>query len=266
MKRRQLVELEDLAWWPRLFRNYATDYLATTMRYSKPFDVIAPRLASAMKQVGTTEIVDLCAGGGGPWSTLLSALRAQDVQATVLLTDKYPNLQGFAATTANIEGVYRETESIDAEHVPAKYSGLRTVFNAFHHFPPAQAKRILANAVQERRGIVVCEALARTPVCLAAFVLIPLIVWLITPAIRPFRLSRLFWTYLIPIVPLTVLFDGIVSCLRIYSEDELRAMVAGIDDGSFDWEIGSVLPKGAPVPVTYLIGLPRSSEATRPCA
>lgn len=96
--------------------------------------------------------------------------------------------------------------------------------------------------------------------------LIPLVVRVITPAIRPFRLSRLFWTYLIPIVPLTILFDGIVSWLRIYSEDELRAMVAEIDDSSFDWEIGSVLPKGAPVPVTYLIGLPRSIELMLPLA
>src|SRR5450759_4223616 len=35
-----------------------------------------------------------------------------------------------------------------------------------------------------------------------------------TPWIRPFRWSRLLWTYLIPIIPLVFLFDGVVSCHR----------------------------------------------------
>ena len=54
--------------------------------------------------------------------------------------------------------------------------------------------------------------------------LAPIVVLLLTPAIRPFRWSRLFWTYVIPAVPALVLFDGIVSCLRIYSPEELRAL------------------------------------------
>jgi hypothetical protein len=35
-----------------------------------------------------------------------------------------------------------------------------------------------------------------------------------TPWIRPFRWSRLLWTYVVPIIPAVLLFDGIVSCLR----------------------------------------------------
>jgi len=42
MKRRQLVELEDLPWWPRTFRDAATDYLATSMRIAKAHEAIAP--------------------------------------------------------------------------------------------------------------------------------------------------------------------------------------------------------------------------------
>ena len=48
MKRRHLVELEDLAWWPRLFRDAATDYLVTALRHAKVYDRLAPRLAAAL--------------------------------------------------------------------------------------------------------------------------------------------------------------------------------------------------------------------------
>ena len=43
------------------------------------------------------------------------------------------------------------------------------------------------------------------------------IVLLVTPLIRPFTLSRILWTYLLPLVPLTCWWDGIVSQLRAYT-------------------------------------------------
>ncbi|MEZ5362682.1 MAG: hypothetical protein R2748_10195 [Bryobacterales bacterium] len=48
-------------------------------------------------------------------------------------------------------------------------------------------------------------------------VLVPLFVLLMTPFIRPFRWSRLFWTYVIPVLPLAIFWDGVVSYLRAYT-------------------------------------------------
>ena len=56
---------------------------------------------------------------------------------------------------------------------------------------------------------------------------------------------------MLPLLPLIVLFDGIVSCLRTYSPDEL---VASLDAPSYTWEIGTESVRGAPVSLTYLIG------------
>jgi len=76
VKRWHLVELEDLPLWSRLFRDAATDYLVTALRHAKIYDKLVPRLATAIKQVGATQITDLCSGGGGPWPDLFPALRA----------------------------------------------------------------------------------------------------------------------------------------------------------------------------------------------
>jgi hypothetical protein len=259
VRRRHLVELEDLPWWPRVFRDAATDYLVTALRHTGTYAGLAPRLASALKRAGTTRITDLCSGGGGPWADLLPALRAEGVDASLCLTDKYPNTGAFQRLAAEVSGARYEPGSVSATDVPPHLAGFRTVFTAFHHFRPADARAILAAAVRDRQGIAVAEATSRTPAALAIMLLVPLAVWLLTPVIRPFRWSRLFWTYVVPVVPAAVMFDGVVSCLRIYTPDEMLAMAREAGGDAFDWEAGVERPAGSPIPIPYLIGVPRGS-------
>jgi hypothetical protein len=82
---------------------------------------------------------------------------------------------------------------------------------------------------------------------------------LLAPFIRPFRWSRLLWTYLVPALPLVLLFDVIVSCLRVYSGPELRDLTAGLD--RYRWDIGTVRGKWMPIPISYLIGVPAEKAA-----
>ena len=60
----------------------------------------------------------------------------------------------------------------------------------------------------------------RPGMIVSMLLLTPLAVGLATPFIRPFRWSRLFWTYVIPLVPLTCWWDGVVSQLRAYTPAE----------------------------------------------
>ena len=57
MKRRQLVELEDLPWWPRTFRDFATDYLAASMRVARAHEAVVPRSAPALTQARARRIL-----------------------------------------------------------------------------------------------------------------------------------------------------------------------------------------------------------------
>ena len=86
--------------------------------------------------------------------------------------------------------------------------------------------------------------------------LTPLIVWLVTPFIKPFRWERLLWTYLLPVVPFVVVFDGVVSCLRTYTVAELTAFTAELSGSGYEWVVGEARAKGLRAPVTYLIGYP----------
>lgn len=257
MKRWHLVELEDLSWWPRVFRDATTDYLVTVLRAAKLYDRLAPRLADAIKRTAATQIVDLCSGAGGPWPTLLPALRANGVDVPICLTDKYPNTQALSRVAATTPGIRFEAESVSATEIPAHLTGFRTIFTAFHHFRPADAKAILAAAVRDRQGIFIGEVYTRSVLTLATMPLVPLAVWIMTPAVRPFRWSRLLWTYLIPVIPIAILFDGIVSCLRTYKPAEMQAMGEEVGAAEYEWEAGAVYPSGSLVPTPYLIGVPR---------
>lgn len=252
MRRRHLIELTDQAWVPAWYRDLLTDFLQTVTVLGNPFQPAVAPLIAALRSLGTRQVVDLCAGAGGPWPHLKPQIDAALGEPTlILLTDFYP-YTGQAQPPA---GATFHATPVDARAVPADLAGLRTLFAGFHHFRPADAQAILADAVAGRRGIALFEGTQRSPTGLLAILLSPLLVLLVTPRIRPFRLHRIVFTYLLPIVPLGVLFDGVVSCLRTYTPDELRTMAQAAGP-HYRWSIGELRTPGNPLPITYAIGLP----------
>ena len=226
----------------------------------KPYRAVLPRLQRAINRTGSQEILDLCSGGSGPVVSIRQELAANGTTIPATLTDKFPNRPAFEyARQRSGGGVDFIDTSVDVTAVPSNLSGFRTLFSGLHHFRPEVAANILQDAVDQRSPIGVFEITQRSlPNILGTFVL-PLVVWLITPFIRPFRWSRLFWTYLIPVVPAFVNWDAFVSCLRTYSVKELQEMVAGLRSNNYCWEIG--VESTLRGPVHYLIGYPEQTIA-----
>ena len=255
MRRIHLFELEDQAWFPAAIRNLATDYLhfvQTAVALHRP---MAPLVADALRAGRTTQIVDLCSGGAGPLPELLRDLAGRGIHATATLTDLFPNVPAFERAVAEGAGaVTFASQPVDARAVPGQLTGLRTIFNGFHHFKPDDASAILRDAAASNQPIAIFEVSQRSLLTLLSVLLTPIFVWLTTPFMRPFRWTRLLFTYPLPLVPLTCLWDGIVSQLRAYTPGELRQL--GASAGSMEWRSGHVpFPRG-PGRLTYLIGCP----------
>ncbi len=260
IKRLQLFEIMDQAWCPRTIRDSVTDYLEYVSSSTRPYRPVLPVIAAALRRSSSRQVVDLCSGAGGPWLWLQPVLAEMGVPISVCLTDKYPNVGAFRRSGHESNQAIRyHPQPVDARRVPGELTGFRTVFTAFHHFRPEEARAVLADAVRQRQGILVVEGIERSALALGLMLLVvPLMVPIVTPVIRPFRWSRLFWTYLIPLVPLIAVFDGLVSCLRTYTVAELRELAAGNGFENYHWEIGALRNKPAPIPVTYLLGVPAS--------
>ncbi len=261
MKRRHLFEIEDQPWFPNFLRDYMTDFLRFVGDQFDIYEAIEPMIAEGLRASGTQTIVDLASGGGGGLTRIVRRLRASFPELEVVLTDLYPNPEGLASVVAREPNIFRvETESVDARAVPGHLQGLRTQFLSLHHFRPEDAAKILQNAVNSGSPIGVFEAQRRDVGHLLKFSLSPLNVLLVTPLIRPFKLGRLLFTYLIPIVPVFVGWDGIVSVLRTYSPDELRAMIDQLEDAdTFEWNVGET--KSGMFTLTYLLGCPKDRDA-----
>lgn len=247
--RLHLVELHDLPVCPPSLRDALTDFLAFALNLADAYEPAGPLLREAVARTGSRRIVDLCSGAGGPWSRL-----AGHVGVPVLLTDRYPHRGPPGDGRLSIH-----PEPVDARAVPRGLDGFRTLFTSFHHFRPAEARAILADAVEHRQGIAVFEAARRAPWEIAVVAFTWLGTLALAPFVRPWRWSRFFWTYLPPALPLVGTFDGVVSCLRAYSPDELRALVRGLD--TYDWDIGEMRGGWSPLRGTYLIGVPKSGLA-----
>jgi hypothetical protein len=213
------------------------------------------KLKHAMERIGERRILDLCSGGAGPIAVILRTLEAENFPATAVLTDLYPNPESFRRWEKLSSGrITWRAESVDATAVPRDLSGFRLLCNAFHHFRPAMAKRILADAVESRRGIAIVEVVSKDPAALLSIPIAFLALFLVTPFLRPFRLSRLLFTYVIPLVPLLVLWDGIVSCLRVYSPKEMAELTKALD---YEWDFGRLAVPKTPMRLSYLIGTPK---------
>lgn len=149
-----------------------------------------------------------------------------------------------------------ETRPVDAQQVPPDLQGFRLVCNGFHHLKPAQARACLLDAVRQRRGVALVELAQRSPWSMLQIALGTATQLVVTPFIKPFRWRRLFYTYAVPLVPLCTLWDGMVSCLRVYDPDELQSLIAELPANDYHWQCGRLRVPRMPTELTYLIGTP----------
>jgi hypothetical protein len=250
LPRLHLFEFLDQPWLPKLLRRGEVDYLRVVLDRMRPYDSVAPQLAELLRTAGTDQVIDLCSGAGGPWRTLLPALQAVHGRAQVVLTDLHP--------TPGVElppGAHYRDTPVDATRIPEELTGVRTLFEGLHHFPPERARALFADAVARRVPFAAFELTQRSlPYLLIQCLLIVPLVWGFTPLIRPLRWWRLALTYLVPILPLLILWDGVVSSLRTYAPTDLEKLTAGLDADGYRWSSGVHRAKG--LAITYLIGQP----------
>jgi hypothetical protein len=256
------IEIHEQPWCPPSLRDAATDYLQFVANLVGAYNPVAPHLRAALRDAGEKTIVDLCSGGGGPWISLLSQF--EDDAPRVVLTDFRPNREAFQHAVEISGGrIGFEPESVDVMNVPSRLRGFRTLFAAFHHFRPGEARAILADAADKGCGIAIFEGTERRVAQLLSMVfVVPIVVLIAMPFIRPFRWSRLAWTYLLPLAPLLIAFDGVVSCLRTYTEDEMRELADGLGGASYRWRVG--IERKGPAVISYAIGSPvRGAQISR---
>ncbi|WP_316355599.1 hypothetical protein [Candidatus Neptunichlamydia sp. REUL1] len=254
-----LFEFEDLRWLPKFLRGYITDLLTYQIVDFGIYKSAIPKIAEVLDKSGQDTLVDLCSGSGGPSPGIIEELSLMlKKNISLFLTDKFPNKKAFLRMKSS--SVTPVLESVDAQSVPIHLDliGMRTLFTSFHHFKPKKAQKILQDSVNKQMPIGIFEITERKLGSLLTLFIAPITCLIFSLFIRPRKIGRFFWTYVIPIVPILYTWDGLISNLRTYSKNELIKMTSDIETGesSYHWETGELISRFH-IKVNYLIGCPK---------
>lgn len=258
--RSRLFELEDQKWIPDFLRQSMTDYLRYFLGVTNFYKPTTTILAECLKTTGDNRCIDLCSGGGGAVESVIKNLKQEEnLDVRFLLTDKFPNVQAFSfLKTRNPANIGWCNSSVDAMDVPGNLVGVRTMYSAIHHFNPESVKKILQNAVESRSQITIFDGGDKNILTILGIIIFhPIAFFLLTPFFKPFKISRLLFTYIIPLIPICTIWDGVVSIIRLYTPDELIRL-ARQTESDYDWKSCKV-KNSLGMNVVYLTGSPKTT-------
>ncbi|MBK9732493.1 MAG: class I SAM-dependent methyltransferase [Chitinophagaceae bacterium] len=258
ISRPHLFEFEDLPWFPQVIREGMMDFLRHNISWLNFYEPVAPLLKETLMATQKNELLELCAGGGGGVLKLMKYLNAIDCHPQITLSDLYPNIETYQKLKLETNGKIDFMEQpVDALNVPATVTGMRLLFSSFHHFRPESAKEILADAVNKKEAIGIFDAGNKGifTMLFGVILLQPIAFLVLTPFFKPFRWSRLLFTYLLPLIPLCTIWDGCISILRFYTVEELKVLTEQISPNHYTWKVGQLKNRWG-LKVNYLIGHP----------
>lgn len=241
----------------------------------------APILVKALRDSGTNEVLDMCSGGGGPFETFasLEELNPPVVNAFIL-TDLYPNLASFKAMSDRHPTPGRllyAAEPVDAtacdygrkqQTQSNAVCYLRTMCASMHHMSEDVLERILADVVAKQDGFLALEITSRS---VASMCILPLGSPLLACIAFLYHgrgqkdlsswWQRFVLTFIIPVIPVMFLVDGLISCLRTYTKEEFLAIARKADpEGLYIWTAEERFLEGVYIPLTNYMGVPRKRQ------
>jgi len=198
-----------------------------------------------------------------------------------VLTDLHPHIAEWTKAAAKSENLSFVSNPVDAANAPTdliKRDGKKTFrlfFLAFHHFDDPMAREILRNTMETADGfgyVILCvrrlkfadeapdsifELQERTISSMITVTAMGILMFFISPFYFWRSPGHLFFTYIIPLIPLILVLDGWVSSLRTRTSEEVQALMKECGASADGWTIKSgaeqhTWPTGY---MTYVIGV-----------
>jgi hypothetical protein len=238
-----LFEFMDQAWIPgslhATLREVLEFHLRVTLFYY--YRWAADEALKKARRIGAQRVLEMGAGSAGFSQTLASRIRDEHDHIQVEISDLRPNVEQYRILEQSFRGIlHARTEPLDFLTTASGSEKNVTVLSAaFHHVPFGARQQILQSMAT--REVMIFESVTRNARSIlgCAIGFLPAV---LTPLFffgnRSGRWRRFFWCWLIPAAPLMVAWDGVVSCLRCWTEEEWRSELkkVGVSEGAISTE------------------------------
>ncbi len=227
MKFPHLFEFMDQPWIPASLAATLREILSCgNARPFRPYyNWVADEVARLIRTEGYENVVELGAGTA-PISRLL-AQRSDIDGVRLIVCDSRPDAETYADLKNKYQGrIVPELAPVDFSQ-PRKWPPKTLVFlsGTFHHVPEAARAGVLNTLTNSADAVMIVEPLRKTLLSLG-FVFLSVVPAVLLPLWylnRPGRLRRFFWCWLVAVAPLMFCWDGIASCLRMWSDCDWKA-------------------------------------------
>ena len=241
--RRHLFEFNDSPWAPVALRETIIESLSRALEWGRILRGMVAPFRAFLAEARVTQVLDLCSGAGGPVAILAAELARENLPLPhFLLTDLQPHPEVWSRLRDRYpEFVDFVAEPVDATRIPRRVGEgrARVIINALHHFPPELARAIVLGACADGPGVFIAEGFERRPLSFGAFAAAGVPALYANPVLSPrHKIEKALLTWAVPAALAASIWDGLVSTLRVYTEEELRAMVAPLGD-TFRWHYGT---------------------------
>jgi hypothetical protein len=222
-----LFEFMDLQWLPQGLRATIRDILecGNSLPFRPYNRWVADEVLQTAREGKYKRIVELAAGTA-PISRLLAKdLRSQGLR--FIVCDGNPDIPAYQALEKAHPGtISAQSTALDFSK-PQQWEPetLLVLSTAFHHISRPMRSSVLGSLMSSADRVLIFEPLRKT---LLSFLLV-IGGGVVAPLLpirfirRPERFRRFLWCWVIPVAPFLFCWDGFVSCLRQWTEDEWRA-------------------------------------------
>ena len=227
MKRKHAPQIMTQKWFPAFLRTLICEFLdwfVLKVNATRPFvPVIRQGLEHARKQ----RFVVLQQSIGAGFNTVLPVLEEK-----------------------------LEFEFVAPDAFKANQDALYISVNSFHQYRPDQARLLLSEIATQKQAVLILEGNNNNLwQIIGMTIFVPLTVLFTGPFVRPFRFSRLIFTYLIPVLPLIIMLDGCLALLKLYAPEDLDELCSSIEVSDYTWESGKK-DNNRGGKIIYLLGYP----------
>ncbi len=246
LKKILTFEFNDWPKCPTFIRESILEVLGKAIRDAGVYDVLAPMFIQFCSDAKVTGILEFGAGSGESTVIFLDAIcRSDHTPPRIYVSDLYPLTMVMQKNCEQHSGLLTPIRhSVDLRYPPETPThDMRMVLSAFHHFDPDVARLFLADA--KRRGIAVFIA---EPFIGSIKAFFPLFIHGFPNLARNGMLSskkrvlKLLFTFFVPLIPMCLLWDGLVSMIRMYDKRGFADLVASLPETetAYRWQYREV--------------------------